>query len=152
MDLIKQLSLQVLGLSCRSGALSSHRASGDRIAVVSDLWRLRSSSSAIVDTGRLIDSFDGSVIDKAVNHLLKSLITLDHVDDESSLEISIVLNEVLLERLVAIPNSHQKAVPSDFKVQSLGSNQVKVALNVLDWDCNLHLIDVVGEQGVNLVS
>jgi hypothetical protein len=146
-NLIKQLSLQVLGLSCRSSAFSSHLHLRDRIAVVSNLWRLRSSSSATCHHTRgLRDSFDGSVIDKAVNNLLESLITLDHVNDESSLEVSVVLNEVLLERLVAVSNSNQETVPSDFKIQSLRSNQVKVGFDVFDWNCNLHLIDIVGEK------
>lgn len=44
-----------------------------------------------------MDSFDRLVFHEAVYNILKIFSTLDHVDNEHSLEIAIILNDVFLE-------------------------------------------------------
>ena len=44
-----------------------------------------------------MNSLDGLVFHEAVYNVLKIFSTLDHVDNEHSLEITIILNNIFLE-------------------------------------------------------
>ena len=69
-------------------------------------------------------------LSEAVDDVGQVLSTLRHEDNQHSLEISVVLDDVLLERLETVVNSNQQAVSAHLKVVLLGTDQVCVTSEV----------------------
>ena len=99
-----------------------------------------------------MDTLNRLVLYKAINNVFEVFSTLDHVNDEHSLEIAIILDDIFLERLVSSANSKQQAVSFDFNNESLRSYQEVVVLDPKNWESDLHLINVLRDQFVNWLS
>ena len=99
-----------------------------------------------------MNSLDRLVFHEAVHNILKIFSTLDHVDNEHSLEIAIILNDVFLERLITSANSKEQAVSLDFANKSLRSHQVVVIFDPENGESDVHLIDVLRDQIINRLS
>ena len=88
-------------------------------------------------------------IHEFLNDPFKAFATLDHVHDEHLLEVFAVLWYILMELLVATSNSTKELVVLYVKVDSLGTNDIKLLLNVQDWDGNVVHTDAALDEIVN---
>ena len=84
--------------------------------------------------------------------MLKGLSTLDHVDNEHSLEVSVILDDVFLERFISATNPKKETVTSDLTLDPMMTNQVEVALDPNNWDGDPHLMNVIDNQLINWLT
>jgi len=73
------------------------------------------------------------------------------VDDQHSLEVSIVRHDVVFELLIATSNCDDKFAIDLVAVGSVRTDQVKAVLDVNDWNGHTKLVEVLGDSQVNLV-
>ena len=155
MNLIEKLSLELLCRSSSWGSTSFQASVSSQIDTTSSgVWRVVSSRSG-VSHHRVISGcniLDLSIVDQLINNVLKRFTALNHVNNEHSLEISVILDDIFLEGLVSTSNSKQKAVSSDFKLKSLRTDQVKITFDPNDWNGDSHLDDVVVDKIIDWLS
>jgi len=89
-------------------------------------------------------------INELVDDPFKAFATLDHVYNEHLLEVFAVLWNILMELLVATSNSAKELIVLYIKIDSLRANDIKLLLNVQDWDGNVVHTDAVLDEIVNV--
>lgn len=89
-------------------------------------------------------------INELVDDPFKAFTTLDHVYNEHLLEVFAVLWNILMELLVATSNSAKELIVLYIKIDSLRANDIKLLLNVQDWDGNVVHTDAVLDEIVNV--
>ena len=80
-------------------------------------------------------------VDKSVANPLKTLLALDHLDDQLSLNRFMILNDVWLELLVSTTDLSDDIISLLLKMDLVDTNQEKAALDMNDWDGDIQLID-----------
>lgn len=104
--------------------------------------------AAIVGNGRVIGDLVAS--DDGVDDPLKTLLALDHLDQELPLEDLVVLFDVKFEFLIAAADLRNDIVRLHFHVNLVDADQIQRALDPNDWDRDTHLVDHTLELEIDL--
>lgn len=73
-------------------------------------------------------------IEEGINNPLQALSALDHIANEASLKVSVLLWNVLDELLVTTSNSKDDVVSDEFSGNSLRTDQIQLTLNMKNWN------------------
>ena len=81
------------------------------------------------------------VVYKAVNNIIERFTTLEHVNDQSLLDMLLIIFNVFSERFITASKIYKEAVVFVFKSQLLGSDKVSVTLDPNNWNFYIKLIN-----------
>lgn len=97
---------------------------------------------------------DFLVRNELLNDPFEALSALDHVHNQASLVVSVLLQHMLIKLDPASSNSNQEGVIASMllDVASFSSNQVESALDLFDREFNVELLDIRRDSFINLVS
>ena len=128
-----------------------------RLGEVWEGWSsLGSSHHVSLELLRQINKLVGdlSVCNELLDNPLKALATLDHVNDQHSLVVSVLFQDMLFELDIATSDTDHKwiVVCVLLDVQSLTANQVKIVLDHNNWESNIEFLDVESDLLVDLVA
>lgn len=84
-----------------------------------------------------------SVVDDAVNYSFKGFFALEHESDKLSLEVVLICDHEVLERLMDAINSHLELASSELHNHFLCSDKENITLDPLDWNSDTHLLDML---------
>ena len=121
----------------------------DSALVLGDLVRVVACGAVVSGrgvVGHLVASDDG------VDNPFKTLLGVDHFDQQLSFEKFVVLLDVELELLVASADLRNDIVTLHLHVDLVDTHEVQSALDPDDWDRDSHLVDHALQFKVNLYT
>lgn len=90
-------------------------------------------------------------VNESVADPLKTLLALDHLDDQLSLNSLVVLNDVGLKLLISSTDLGNDIISLLLKMDLVDTNQVKASLDMNDGDGNVQLIDQLFDLHIDFV-
>lgn len=114
------------------------------------IWRdTADSRGAIVCS--LVHGWDLHAIYHGMADPLKTLLTLDHFDDQLSLNHLVVLDDVRLKLLVAATDLSNDVIGLLLEMDLIDTHEIEAALDVDDWNRDIQLFDELLDLNVNFV-
>lgn len=112
-----------------------------------DIGRASNSSCTVVRSmvhrGNLFAS------NECIDNPLKTLLALDHFDDELSFDRFMILEDVRLKFLVASTNLRNYVIRLLLKVDLVDTHEIQCSLDVDDWNRNIVLINKLFNDGID---
>lgn len=100
---------------------------------------LMDSSGTIISS--LVHGWNLFALHKSVNDPLKTLLALNHFDDELSFNGFVVLDNVWLKLLVTTSNLSDNIIGLLLKMNLVDSNQIERVFDMNDWNSDVELIN-----------